>query len=72
MVVEQGVKLLLRSNQTLYEKSRKNDSRNMPITWVSGRAEKTGLNTASCDWLTMASCCTGLILTGYSGVQTLI
>ncbi len=56
MVVEQGVKsaVAIEPNASMRNQG-KNDSRNMPITWVSGRAEKTGLNTASCDWLTMAS-----------------
>ena len=31
------------------------DSANLPIKWVAGRAETTGLADASCDWVTMAS-----------------
>lgn len=31
------------------------DSGSAMITWSAGNAEKTGLQTASCDWLTMAS-----------------
>lgn len=31
------------------------DSAPLPIHWLSGRAEQTGLPTACCDWLTMAS-----------------
>jgi len=31
------------------------DSAGTPIRWLKGSAEQTGLPTASCDWLTMAS-----------------
>lgn len=33
----------------------KSDSRNHPIEWIAGSAEATGLDSNSCDWLSMAS-----------------